>query len=63
MDVAARATPEISGVVMSTIMPVEIFPENLLIIAALVPFATLLAGLYPAWIASRVEPVDAIASR
>ena len=65
VDVSGQvgATPEISGVIMSTIMPVEIFPENLLIIAALVPFATLLAGLYPAWIASRVEPVDAIASR
>ena len=65
VDVSGQvgATPEVSGVVMSTIMPVEIFPEHLVLIAALVPVATLLAGLYPAWIASRVEPVDAITSR
>jgi ABC-type lipoprotein release transport system permease subunit len=34
--------------------------ENLLAIAGAALGATLLAGLYPAWRAGRVEPVDAI---
>jgi ABC-type lipoprotein release transport system permease subunit len=51
---------DVGGVGMSTVMKVGIFPENLAIIIAAVILSTLLAGLYPAWRASRVMPVQAI---
>ncbi len=51
---------EIAGVALSTVMHAEIYPENVLIIAALALLATLLSGLYPAWNAGRVAPVQAI---
>ncbi|MFP8881791.1 MAG: FtsX-like permease family protein [Myxococcota bacterium] len=51
---------EIAGVALSTVMRVDIYPENGVIIAALALLATLLSGLYPAWNAGRVAPVEAI---
>lgn len=51
---------EISGVAISPIMYIAIFPENAVLIAGAVMAATLLSGLYPAWRAGRVVPVDAI---
>jgi ABC-type lipoprotein release transport system permease subunit len=45
---------------MDPIMYVSIYPENAVLIAGVVIIATLLAGLYPAWRAGRVAPVDAI---
>ncbi len=51
---------EVAGVGMSPIMYVRIFPENAVIIAALVVMATLFSGLYPAWRAGRVVPVESI---
>lgn len=51
---------EIAGVGMPSVMRVGIFPENLLMICAWAVGATLLAGLYPAWKAGRVAPVDSI---
>lgn len=51
---------EVAGVGMSTTLTVGIFPENLAIIVIAIVAATLLAGLYPAWRAGRVQPVDAI---
>ncbi len=51
---------EIAGVGMSSILYVGIFPEHLLIILAGVISATMLAGLYPAWRAGRVNPVESI---
>lgn len=61
-DVSTMGTEgtEVAGVAMDSVMYVEILPESLLVIAVVVLVATLASGLYPAWKAGRVEPVDAI---
>lgn len=51
---------EIAGIGFDPTLSVGIFPENLLWIAIAVVVATLLSGLYPAWRAARVQPVDSI---
>jgi ABC-type lipoprotein release transport system permease subunit len=51
---------EIAGVAVSSIMHVDIFLENLVMIASAALVATLLSGLYPAWHAGRVAPVESI---
>jgi ABC-type lipoprotein release transport system permease subunit len=51
---------EVAGVAISTVMHVDIYPENALLIAAAVLVATLLSGVYPAWRAGRVQPVESI---
>jgi ABC-type lipoprotein release transport system permease subunit len=50
----------VAGVAMDSTLYVDILPENLLAIVVVVIIATLAAGLYPAWKAGRVEPIDAI---
>ena len=51
---------EVAGVAMMPIMYVSIYPENAAIIAAAVLLATLASGIYPAWRAGRVVPVESI---
>ncbi len=51
---------DIAGVGMSMILKISVYPESAAAIAAAVITATLLAGLYPAWRAGRVEPVESI---
>jgi ABC-type lipoprotein release transport system permease subunit len=51
---------EIAGVAISPIFHVGIFPEHAVLIACAVFIATMLSGLYPAWRAGRVVPVDTI---
>ncbi len=51
---------EIAGVAVPSVMKVEIFPGNAVFIAAAALLATLVAGLYPAWKAGRVAPVETI---
>ncbi|MBI5497573.1 MAG: ABC transporter permease [Deltaproteobacteria bacterium] len=51
---------DIAGVGMSMVMHVGIYPDHAAVIAVSAVVATLLAGLYPAWRAGRVEPVEAI---
>lgn len=51
---------EVAGVGFEPILRVGIYPENLAIIAFAVVAATMLAGLYPAWRAGRVVPVETI---
>jgi len=51
---------EIAGVAVSSIMHVDIFFENLVMIASAALLATLLSGLYPALHAGRVAPVESI---
>lgn len=64
IDVAAllgdASGAEVAGVAMATTMKVGIYPEHLVIIAAIVLLATLAAGLYPAWQAGRLAPVESI---
>ncbi len=51
---------EVAGVGMSPVLRVGIFPENAALIAVLAVAAVLASGVYPAWRASSVEPVEAI---
>lgn len=51
---------DIAGIAFEPVMKVAIYPENLFIICSLVILATLLSGLYPAWRAGHVEPVETI---
>lgn len=63
IDLSSKMGPEaleVAGIGFSPILRVGIFPENAVIIASFAMAATLLAGLWPAWRASRVEPVEAI---
>ena len=50
----------IEGIALEPVIKVAIYPGNLGIIIAAVFVTTLLAGLYPAWKAGRVSPVDSI---
>ena len=54
------ASTEISGVAMATRLKFGIYPENTVRIVVLAFIAVVLAGIYPAWRAGRVEPVESI---
>ena len=51
---------EIAGVAIAPVFQVGIFPEHAVLIAVAVFIATMLSGLYPAWRAGRVVPVETI---
>jgi len=51
---------EVAGIGVPSIFKVEIFPGNAVFIAVAALVATLAAGLYPAWKAGRVAPVETI---
>jgi ABC-type lipoprotein release transport system permease subunit len=51
---------EVAGVGFDMTLHIGIFPDHALFIAFCVVAATLAAGLYPAWKAGRVEPVETI---
>ena len=51
---------EVAGVAMPDVMRVGIFPINAIIIVVSALLATLLSGVYPAWKAGQVEPVETI---
>jgi putative ABC transport system permease protein len=51
---------EVAGVAVSPIFKIEIFPGNAVLIAVAALLATLAAGVYPAWRAGRVAPVETI---
>ena len=51
---------EVAGVGFDMVLTVGIFPEHVAAIAAGVLFATLAAGLYPAWKVGHIEPVESI---
>ena len=61
-DVYAQegAPVEVAGVGFDMIMRIGIFPDHAIFIAVSVLVATMAAGLYPAWKAGRVEPVETI---
>ena len=58
--IADAGTAEVAGIALTSVIRASIYPENLFYIALAVVMATLLSGLYPAWRASRVVPVEAI---
>jgi ABC-type lipoprotein release transport system permease subunit len=51
---------EIAGAAMNAVLQVGIHPDHVVQIAVVIALVTLASGLYPAWRASRVQPVDAI---
>ena len=53
-------TMDIGGVGFDPILPFGIFPESGVAIAGAIFLSTMLAGLYPAWKAGRVDPVESI---
>ena len=55
-----EGTVDIAGIGISTVMKVEIFPVNAVIIAVAAMVATAAAGVYPAWKAGRIAPVETI---
>ena len=57
IDVAGS---EVAGVAVSPVMHVGIFLDHLVAIVTAALLATLAAGLYPAWSAGRVAPVESI---
>ena len=54
------AATEVAGVGFDGTLRVGIFPEHLVIIVLAIVLATLTAGLYPAWRAGNVVPVESI---
>lgn len=63
LDISALANAEsldVAGVAMPTVMKVGIYPVNAVIIAVGTLIAVLLSGIYPAWRAGRVNPVETI---
>ncbi len=57
---AGVESAEISGVTVGLVLRAEIYPENFLLILAAAFLATMLAGIYPAWRAGRIDPVESI---
>lgn len=51
---------EVAGIALPDTMKVGIFPENAAIIALAAVAAIVVSGLYPAWKAGHVEPVESI---
>jgi ABC-type lipoprotein release transport system permease subunit len=51
---------EVAGVAVSTVMRASIYLNHLVAILVAALVATLLSGLFPAWSAGRVAPVDSI---
>lgn len=63
IDIAAQleiAGSEVAGVAVMPIMRVAIYLDHLVVIVLAALVATLLSGLYPAWSAGRVAPVESI---
>jgi ABC-type lipoprotein release transport system permease subunit len=58
--IGEEANLEMAGIALSTTIRVGIFPENLAVIVVAAIIAVLLSGLYPAWKAGHVEPVETI---
>jgi ABC-type lipoprotein release transport system permease subunit len=63
IDMTARLKSggvEIAGAMMSMIVRATVYPDHAVVIALAIILVTMLSGLYPAWRAARVQPVDAI---
>lgn len=51
---------DVAGITVASVLRVELYPESALMIAVAVIVATLASGLYPAWRAGSVEPMETI---
>lgn len=59
-SILGSETIEVAGIGMSSHLTVGLFPESIFLIIIFVVGSTLAAGLYPAWKASSVNPVESI---
>jgi len=57
---AGAQSADVAGVAMSLVIRIGLYPENLAAIALVALMATLAAGLYPAYRAAAVRPVETI---
>jgi ABC-type lipoprotein release transport system permease subunit len=57
---SGEQSADVAGVAMSLVIKIGLYPENLMIIALVALGTTLLSGLYPAYKAGTVEPVETI---
>ncbi len=57
---AEGASVEVAGVGFDMVLRIGMYPETGVAIAAAMMAATLAAGVYPAWRAGRIEPVESI---
>lgn len=53
-------TVEVAGVGLDPVLKIGIFPRNAVLIALFAVLATVASGIYPAWRAGRVQPVETI---
>ncbi len=60
MSAMTGTSTEVAGVAVEPVFYVGIYPENAVAILGIVLLATLASGLYPAWRAGRVAPVESI---
>lgn len=62
IDMSAMMPPgtEVVGIAVEPILRVQIYPPHAALIALAIVLATMTAGLYPAWKAGRVAPVETI---
>jgi ABC-type lipoprotein release transport system permease subunit len=63
IDMSARIGDkrlEVAGAVLSSVIKATVYPDHAVLIAVAIVGVTMLSGLYPAWRAARVHPVDAI---
>ena len=63
IDMTARVGTnrvEIAGALMPMVVHATIYTDHAIVIAIAIVAVTMLSGLYPAWRAARVQPVDAI---
>jgi len=59
-DMIGDGNAEVAGVAIAPTIKAGIYPENFVYIILAALGATLLSGLYPAWKAGRIEPVESI---
>ena len=60
IEASGQENIEVAGVGFDTVLTIGIFPENVGLIVGAIVLSTIAAGIYPAWRAGRVEPVEAI---
>jgi ABC-type lipoprotein release transport system permease subunit len=57
---SGEQSADVAGVAMSLVIKIGLYPESLVLIALIALAATMLSGLYPAYKAGTVEPVETI---